>query len=39
MKRYDFPSMRAMPVIGWGVPVQWAVSESVRLSVVDQMLK
>jgi hypothetical protein len=31
--------MRMMPVMGWGVPVQWVVSESVRLSVVDQTLK
>jgi len=26
-------------VMGCGVPVQWVVSESVRLSVVDQTLK
>jgi hypothetical protein len=39
MKRKGLPSMRTMPVMGWGVPVQWVVSESVRLSVVDQTLK
>jgi hypothetical protein len=31
--------MRTMPVMGCGVPVQWVVSASVRLSVVDQTLK
>jgi hypothetical protein len=39
MKRKGLPSMRTMPVMGCGVPVQWVVSESVRLSVVDQTLK
>jgi hypothetical protein len=39
MKRKGLPSMRMMPVMGCCAPVQWVVSESVRLSVVDQTLK
>ncbi|NYF90474.1 hypothetical protein HDF08_002576 [Edaphobacter lichenicola] len=38
-KRKGLPSMRTMPVMGCGAPVQWVVSASVRLSVVDQTLK
>jgi hypothetical protein len=39
MNRKGLPSMRTMPVRGCGAPVQWVVSEAVRLSVVDQTLK